>query len=174
MKYFNTDNNEEMAVMWIICYGHQRKEISTQLEITRLQTQRLSCALQKKPKKNNVSVHLRTYTSTEFDFICFYFQGRVLQASCLVKMAGASLQGRAVISQTIVAMEPMKRIVGLPATLRMDTAAGRAPSLIILIGCWVLDLCKEYGLHMITHWWMRMVCDCILLVHENNPNSVQI
>lgn len=79
-----------------------------------------------------------------------YFQAPVLQASCLVKMAGVSLRGRAATSQTTAAMAPMKRIVGLPAPLRTVAAAGRAPWPIKLTGRWGLGLSKAYGLHMIT------------------------
>lgn len=79
-----------------------------------------------------------------------YFQAPVLQAFCRVKMAGVSLQGRVVTSQTTVVMALMKRIVGLPAPLRTVAVAGRAPWLITLIGRWGLDLFKAYGLHMIT------------------------
>lgn len=78
---------------------------------------------------------LQTDTCSLSDIYCaFYFQAPVLWASCHVKMAGVSLRGRTVTSQTTVAMAQMKRIVGLPAPLRTVAVAGRAPSLIILIG----------------------------------------
>lgn len=62
------------------------------------------------------------------------FQAPVLQASCLVKMAGVSPRGRAATSLMIVVMALMKRIVGHPAPLRMVSVAGRAPWPITLIG----------------------------------------
>lgn len=87
-----------------------------------------------------------------------FLQILVPQAFCLVKMAGASLQGRAVTSKMTAVMAPMKRIVGLLALLRMAAVDGRAPWLIILIGQWVQDLSKEYGRHMITLYRTKMVC----------------
>lgn len=78
------------------------------------------------------------------------FQAPVLRVSCHVRTAGVSLRGRAATSQTTVAMEPMKRIAGLPAPLRMDAAAGGVPWLIILIGRWGRGPSRAYGLHMIT------------------------
>lgn len=85
-----------------------------------------------------------------FDMHLSYFQAPVLQASFLVKMAGVSPRGRAVTSQTTVAMALMKRIVGLPAPLRRVAVAGRAPRPIILIGRWGPDLSEAYGHHVIT------------------------
>ena len=91
--------------------------------------------------------------------VCLVFQAPVLQASCLVKMAGVSLRGRAATSQMTVAMALMKGIVALPAPLRAVAVAGRALGRIILIGRWGRDLLKDYGLRMITRWWMKLVCD---------------
>lgn len=111
--------------------------------------------------------NIRVWVVFLFSFF-FYCQGPVLRASCLVKMAGVSLHGKAVTSRMTVTMELMRSIVGLRAPLRTDAVGGRAPLQIIFTGCWALGLSKAYGLRMITRWWMSMVWVCIFWYTMNS------